>query len=483
MKSYYFRMNRLSSLDKIQYANILSILIFTIAAITEIVINGFNTIQIINLSNFALAWFMFINIRKVQSTLKVLANIVDKSANGELHDRIVQVKDGGELKTLCSNMNTLLDNFELITKEIKATIFAASKENFNRKILQKGMHGEFREQTVLVNTAVNAMKRNHEFIAKNALNAELAQISSSSNDFTTIQQDLNGIVEELKEIVKNGETSAAQTDKSYDDLGETAAKINSLVEYVNHNEESTTILAQRTEEISHVVEVINDIADKTNLLALNAAIEAARAGEHGRGFAVVADEVRKLAETTQKATAEIEISIKTLQQETNEIETNASKMKKNADESSETLDVLKTTLQDLIGYSNITAKNIIEIQKTIYITLAKMNHAIFKSNTYSCVYVIDERAAVENYENCEFGRWYKDEGSEIFGQMKEYKDISNPYDIIHANASKIASKMRETKSELLEEKNEIIALFEELEKESKILFNMLDTVIKQERAQ
>ena len=471
--------NKRSSLSRVQNANIISLGIFFIAFCLEVSINGFHWIQIINLSNFALGWFMFINIRKVQATLHSLSDIVNESAHGKLHGRIVNINDGGELKALCSNMNSLLDNFELITKEIKAAILAASKEDFSRKILQKGMHGEFKEQTKMINQAVHAMQQTHEFIARNTLNAELAQIGSSSNDFSTVQDNLSTIVERLKEIAKDGEIYADETKNSHQSLKDTIQKITSLVEFVTQNEKSIGELVQRTRDISSVVDVINDIADKTNLLALNAAIEAARAGEHGRGFAVVADEVRKLAETTQKATAEIAVSIRMLQQETNEIETNAGYMKTDADASSKTLDTLSSTFDSLISHSHITSTNISTIQQTIFITLAKMNHAIFKANAYNAVYVNDKDTAFHTHETCSFGKWYATDGKVIFGETQSYKDLNIPHTKLHNHVLEIAQYVKTSSSNLLDEKAIIIELFKTIEKESMALFLTLDAMMKE----
>jgi methyl-accepting chemotaxis protein len=101
-------------------------------------------------------------------------------------------------------------------------------------------------------------------------------------------------------------------------LTETVRDITNVSNIVEHSAKTVLELGSQSQEIGDIIQVIDEIADQTNLLALNAAIEAARAGEQGKGFAVVADEVRKLAERTTKATKQIADMIEHIQSATGE---------------------------------------------------------------------------------------------------------------------------------------------------------------------
>ena len=127
---------------------------------------------------------------------------------------------------------------------------------------------------------------------------------------------------EIANLAKSGndaaEKAASNTELALDTVTETVDGMNQIREIISETEKRIKRLGERSQEITSIVEMINNIAERTHVLALNASMQAAAAGEAGRGFAVVADEVQRLAESSRSSTSQIGTLVKNIQTETAE---------------------------------------------------------------------------------------------------------------------------------------------------------------------
>ena len=299
----------------------------------------------------------YLSARKLVQPIVKASNVVEKLGKGDFSTRLPVIGQD-ELATLNSNINKMAGQIEdlLFVQEQETT-----KQRQEKELLQQGVmsllldvegaqRGDLTIKAQMTDGAVGSIadafnatisklrgllqevqnvssevgqlslagENSVRQLSESAISqtVEINQALSSIDEINQSVETVANYAQEAAKIARDGSIQAREGDLAMD---ATVNSIEKIRDTVANTSKKVKQLAESSQEIAQIVEIISGISEKTNLLAFNASVEAARAGEHGEGFRIVAEEVRRLADRITQATKDIQQLVSTIQQDTTSV--------------------------------------------------------------------------------------------------------------------------------------------------------------------
>ena len=291
-----------------------------------------------SISNLETAYQGYISSRKVNSGMGFLFGLVAllllfylgytlrKEGSVRLVEAEAQRRESEEtnrrnqqaIMRLLDEMGDLADGDLTVSATVTEDITGAIADSMNYAIeALRSLVTAINETAGQVSMAAQQTQATAIHLAE-ASDHQAQQIASASAAVNEMAISIEGVSRNADQLAEEAQRSVSIATKGTQAVQKTIEGMDTIRDQIQETAKRIKRLGESSQEIGDIVELINDIAEQTNILALNAAIQAAMAGEAGRGFAVVADEVQRLAERSADATKQIEALVKTIQADTNE---------------------------------------------------------------------------------------------------------------------------------------------------------------------
>ncbi|MDT3698188.1 MAG: HAMP domain-containing methyl-accepting chemotaxis protein [Thermincola sp.] len=415
-------------------------------------------------------------VKNVNGPTKALIAITEKMAKGDLKAKVQDItiqKTNDELQELG---DSLVEMYGMLKKYLLKVFLVTDKMASISQTVNSNTENNLStiEQVTLAINQITAgsfdqandIQRTNTVVTKvdHVIETIKNSVVQQNRSVDTTVESINRMTEAIDHVIENSKLITDDTRKSYsaategkDLVDETIGDIKSIKRLVDKLSEKMTSLGARSQQIGEIIQVIEDIAEQTNLLALNAAIEAARAGEHGKGFAVVADEVRKLAENSRKSTDEIRKLVVGIQSETDDVIGEMDNAIQNVDKGTEVAYKAGTALRNIIKAVN----QLLSENEQINIAMEKMK--VQSKDVVDAVVSISEKTA----ENSRITDELASENKTAIDAIMSLSSISEENAAASQEVNASAQEVTAASNMVKEQINELNQLILDLQQESK----------------
>lgn len=330
-----------------------------------------------------------IGLGNFQARTDVVSNdelgVMAKTLNAMLDNITVLIQSQEERDTIQESIMKLLEDISALSDgdftaraEVTEDMTGAIADSFN------AMADQFSDIISKVKIATESVDITSEEVSRQTMGLAEKNIEQV-NGVAAAVEAIEEMVGSIREVAQNALQSASVSKKSRVNaqegalaVSETSSAMVEIREQINETARSIKRLGESSLEIGNIVQIIDDIADRTSILALNASIQAAMAGDAGHGFAVVADEVQRLADSSSNSTKQIELLVKSIQTEIKDVTNRIDESIGKVVQGTKLADGAHDKLQEIENVSNQLAE-LIEAITTATNSQVEMSETISKT--------------------------------------------------------------------------------------------------------